>query len=236
MCGTHARGCLIDGLPFQLLTSLKLALSDCLQCRLKTSAPTKLNLKQQTIPSPTPKPQTKILWRVIAETSLPAAHSFSLSNSPTQNRACLSNISASRAAYMDVQKQYPFETVAVCVLPNHIHTIWTLPPDDADYSLRWRLIKTKFSAHFPRAENLSASKQRRNERGIWQRRFYEHTVRNEADLQRCADYIHYNPVKHRCAASVHDWPFSSFHRYVRHGLLPPDWGGTPETADMDFGE
>ncbi len=65
---------------------------------------------------------------------------------------------------MDVQKQYPFETVAVCVLPNHIHAIWTLPPGDADYSLRWRLIKTKFSAHFPHAENLSASKQRRNER------------------------------------------------------------------------
>lgn len=96
---------------------------------------------------------------------------------------------------MDVQKQYPSETVAVCVLPNHIHAIWTLPPDDADYSLRWRLIKTKFSAHFPYAENLSASKQRRHERGIWQRRFYEHTVRDETDLQRCADYIHFNPVK-----------------------------------------
>ena len=154
----YVRGCLIDGLPFQFLTALKLALSDGLQCRLKMSASTKLNLKKQTIPSPTPKPQTKILWRVIAETSLPAAHSFSPSNSPIQNRACLSNISTSRAAYMDVQKQYPFETVAVCVLPNHIHAIWTLPPDDADYSLRWRLIKTKFSAHFPRAENLSASK------------------------------------------------------------------------------
>ena len=94
MCGTHARGCLIDGLPFQLLTSLKLALSDGLQCRLKTSASTKLNPKKQTIPSPTPKPQTKILWRVIAETSLPAAHSFLPSNSPTRNHACLSNISA----------------------------------------------------------------------------------------------------------------------------------------------
>ncbi|WP_308026811.1 hypothetical protein [Neisseria mucosa] len=77
----------------------------------------------------------------------------------------MSNISASRAAYMDVQKQYPFETVAVCVLPNHIHAIWTLLPDDADYSLRWRLIKTKFSTHFPHAENLPASKQRRHKRG-----------------------------------------------------------------------
>ena len=93
MCGTHARSCLIDGLPFQLLTSLKLALSGGLQYRLKASTATKLNLKKQIIPSPTPKPKTKILWRVIAETSLPAVHSFSPSNSPTQNHACLSNIS-----------------------------------------------------------------------------------------------------------------------------------------------
>ncbi|HID8583421.1 TPA: REP-associated tyrosine transposase [Neisseria meningitidis] len=144
------------------------------------------NLKQQAIPSPTLKPKTKILWRVIAETSLPAAHSFSPSNSPTRNRACLSNISTSRAAYMDVQKQYSFETVAVCVLPNHIHAIWTLPPDDADYSLLRRLIKTKFSAYSPYTKNLSAGKQRQHERGIWQRRFYGHTVRDETDLQRCA--------------------------------------------------
>ena len=89
----HADGCLIDGLPFQLLTSSKLALSDSLQCRLKVPASTKLNLKKQTIPSPTPKPQAKILWRVIAETLLPAARSFLPSNSPIQNRACLSNIS-----------------------------------------------------------------------------------------------------------------------------------------------
>ncbi|EGC64651.1 hypothetical protein NMB9615945_1179 [Neisseria meningitidis 961-5945] len=155
------------------------------------------NLKQQTIPSPTPKPQTKILCRVIAETSLPAAHSVSLSNPPPRNRACLSNISTSRAAYMDVQKQYPFETVAVCVLPNHIHAIWTLPPDDADYSLLRRLIKTKFSAYSPYTKNLSAGKQRQHERGIWQRRFYGHTVRDETDLQRCADYIHSNPIKQK---------------------------------------
>lgn len=133
-------------------------------------------------------------------------------------------------------KTIPFETVAVCVLPNHIHAIWTLPPDDADYSLRWRLIKTKFSAHFPRAENLSASKQRRNERGIWQRRFYEHTVRDETDLQRYADYIHFNPVKHGLCDNVRDWAFSSFHRYVRDGWLLLDWGGTKETAVMSFGE
>nr|WP_308185397.1 transposase [Neisseria polysaccharea] len=98
---------------------------------------------------------------------------------------------------MNVQKQYPFETVAVCVLPNHIHAIWTLPPDDADYSLLRRLIKTKFSAYSPHTKNLSAGKQRRNERGIWQRHFYEHTVRDETDLQHRADYIHSNPIKQK---------------------------------------
>lgn len=153
-----------------------------------------------------------------------------------KSRLLVEHIDLLRAAYMDVQKQYPFETVAVCVLPNHIHAIWTLPPDDADYSLRWRLIKTKFSAHFPRAENLSASKQRRNERGIWQRRFYEHTVRDKTDLQRCTDYIHFNPIKHGLCDNVRDLAFSSFHRYVRDGWLPLDCGGTKETAVMSFGE
>ena len=81
---------------------------------------------------------------------------FTVKLADSKSRLLVEHIGLLRAAYMDVQKQYPFETVAVCVLPNHIHAIWTLPPDDADYSLRWRLIKTKFSAHFPRAENLSA--------------------------------------------------------------------------------
>ncbi|WP_283129757.1 REP-associated tyrosine transposase [Neisseria lactamica] len=102
-----------------------------------------------------------------------------------------------RGQHIWMYKQYPFETVAVCVLPNHIHAIWTLPPDDADYSLLRRLIKTKFSAYSPHTKNLSAGKQRRNERGIWQRRFYEYTVRDETDLQYRADYIHSNPIKQK---------------------------------------
>ena len=161
---------------------------------------------------------------------------FTIKLADPKSHLLVEHIDLLRAAYMDVQKQYPFETIAVYVLPNHIHTIWTLPSDDADYSLRWRLIKTKFSAHFPRAENLSASKQQRHERGIWQRRFYEHTVRDETNLQRCADYIHFNPVKHGLCGNVRDWPFSSFHHYVRDGWLPLDWGGTKETAVMSFGE
>lgn len=161
---------------------------------------------------------------------------FTVKLANPKSRLLVEHIGLLRAAYIAVQKQYLFETVAACVMPNHMHTIWTLSPDDSNYSLRWRLIKRNFSVHFPAAANLSPSKQRRGERGIWQRRFYEHTIRNEADLQRCADYIYYNPVKHRCAPNVRDWPFSTFHRYVRHGLLPPDWGGTHETTNMDFGE
>lgn len=161
---------------------------------------------------------------------------FTVKLADPKSRLLVEHIDLLREAYASVQKRYPFETVAICVMPNHLHAIWTLPDGDSDYSLRWRLIKTGFSNHFSASSALSASKQRRHEKGIWQRRFYEHTVHNDADLQRCVDYVHFNPVKHGFAASVKDWPFSSFHRFVRDGLLPPDWGGTHETLVMNFGE
>lgn len=122
---------------------------------------------------------------------------FTVKLADPKSSLLVEHIDLLRAAYVNVQKQYPFETVAVCVLPNHIHAIWTLPPDDADYSLLRRLIKTKFSAYSPHTKNLSAGKQRRNERGIWQRHFYEHTVHDETDLQHRADYIHSNPIKQK---------------------------------------
>ncbi len=131
---------------------------------------------------------------------------------------------------MDVQKQYPFETVAVCVLPNHIHAIWTLPPDDADYSLLRRLIKTKFSAYSPYTKNLSAGKQRQHERGIWQRRFYGHTVRDETDLQCYADYIHSNPIKQRmsraktesCKNNISLFKCDTYHSLTSKKYVQPD--------------
>ncbi|MDO1509210.1 MULTISPECIES: transposase [unclassified Neisseria] len=161
---------------------------------------------------------------------------FTVKLADPKSRLLVEHIDLLREAYASVQKRYPFETVAICVMPNHLHAIWTLPDSDGDYSLRWRLIKIGFSNHFSVSSALSSSKQRRHEKGIWQRRFYEHTVRDDADLQRCVDYVHFNPVKHGFAASVKDWPFSSFHRFVRDGLLPPDWGGTHETLVMNFGE
>jgi putative transposase len=139
-----------------------------------------------------------------------------------------------RRAYALAIERSPFETIAICVLPDHIHAIWTLPDGDANFSRRWSLIKSQFSMAIPTASR-SASKARRREKGIWQRRFWEHQIRDEADLNRHIDYIHHNPVKHGLVERVVDWPYSSFHRYVRSGVLPEDWAGI-EAQTGRFGE
>lgn len=127
-----------------------------------------------------------------------------------------------REVVRDVRTKRPFEIVAWVVLPEHMHAIWTLPDGDADYSGRWNAIKALFSRRLPRDESISLSRQSRGERGIWQRRFWEHTIRDVRDLENHIAYIHYNPVKHGDAASPRDWPHSSFHRFARDGLLPVD--------------
>ncbi len=119
---------------------------------------------------------------------------------------------------------YPFVTEAICVLPDHLHAVWRMPKGDADYAKRWGLIKGLFSRAYPVAAR-SASKIKKREKGIWQRRYWEHQIRDDPDLQSHIDYIHYNPVKHGLVTQVKDWPYSSFHRYVHEGLLPIDWSG-----------
>lgn len=132
-----------------------------------------------------------------------------------------------RAAFRHVMARHPFAIDAIVVLPEHLHAIWTLPPGDADYATRWRLIKTYFSRGLPKTERRSRSRLSKKERGIWQRRYWEHEIRNEEDLRRHIDYIHYNPVKHRHVAMAADWPHSSFHRFVARGDLPADWACEP---------
>jgi hypothetical protein len=105
----------------------------------------------------------------------------------------------------------------------HLHSVWTLPPDDANFSTRWRLIKTRFAKALPKQERLSAVRKARNERGIWQRRFWEHLIRDDADYARHIEYCYINPVKHGLVTRVRDWPHSSFHRDVRADLFPEDW-------------
>lgn len=149
---------------------------------------------------------------------------FTVKLADSKSTLLIDRIDLLREAYQYVQQKYPFKTEAICILPNHIHCIWTLPENDTDYSLRWRLLKTRFSSHFQAVENISHSKQRRKEKGIWQRRFYEHTIRDDQDFENCVNYIHYNPVKHGWARCVKDWQFSTFHQYVKDQIYPEDWG------------
>jgi putative transposase len=131
----------------------------------------------------------------------------------------------------------PFTLDAIVVLPEHLHAIWTLPHGDADFPTRWRLIKSHFSRALPPHERRSASRLAKGERGIWQRRYWEHALRDETDFERHANYIHFNPVKHGHVDQVIDWAFSSFHREVRLGIYAPDWAGDADQADAgQFGE
>jgi|ERR1043166_657870 putative transposase len=142
-----------------------------------------------------------------------------------------------RNAYAAARRRDSFETIAICVLPDHLHAIWALPENDADFSHRWSLIKHNFSCGLPANPDRSASKFGRREKGIWQRRYWEHAIRDEADLSRHIDYIHFNPIKHGLVSRARDWPHSSFHRYVARGLLPVDWAGdVREPARISFGE
>jgi putative transposase len=141
-----------------------------------------------------------------------------------------------RRVYRAVEQRHPFETIAICVLPDHIHAVWSLPEGDADFPLRWNLIKSGFSRGLARAATRSASNRARRETGLWQRRYWEHAIRDEADLARHVDYIHFNPVKHGHVARVRDWPHSSFHRYVAEGVLPADWGGDVRDIGRAYGE
>ena len=123
------------------------------------------------------------------------------------------------------------------MLPNHLHAVWTLPPDDADFSTRWRLIKTRFAKALPDRERRSAVRATRGERGIWQQRFWEHLIRDDADYERHVADCTINPVKHGLVARVQNWLHSSFHRDVRRGLFPLDWAGAGEVETKgEFGE
>jgi putative transposase len=132
-------------------------------------------------------------------------------------------------AWLDVRKRFLFQTVAVCLLPDHLHCIWTLPDGDANYSLRWKEIKRLFTKGYLGRYGVggvrNASRVKQGEAAIWQRRFWEHVIRDEEDFNRHLDYIHYNPVKYQLVERVSDWPWSSFHGYVKRGWYEPNWGG-----------
>lgn len=136
------------------------------------------------------------------------------------NTLLVDRIHLLRQAFRLVIASHPFVIDAMVVLPEHLHCIWRLPDGDDRFDIRWRLIKTVFSRAMMPDERISTSRERRNERGIWQRRYWEHVIRDDEDWRRHLDYIHYNPVKHGYVQRVRDWPHSSFHRFVRQGVYP----------------
>ncbi len=147
---------------------------------------------------------------------------------------------ALREAISQTRASYPFEIIAWVLLPDHLHCIWRLPENDADFPKRWGMIKRHVSrqcaAEFNHPEWLSESRVARKETSLWQRRYWEHCIRDDADLMRHVEYIHWNPVKHGLAKRVADWPYSTFHRYVTNGMYPPDWGSGEISFDGGFGE
>ena len=144
--------------------------------------------------------------------------------------------------WRSVAKRSPFTTDAICLLPDHIHTLMTLPENDLDYSLRIREIKRLFTieylAFFDKITPRNQSRINKKEATIWQRRFWEHTIKDEQDYQNHFDYIHYNPVKHGLVKDVSLWAWSSFHRYVSLGVYEPGWGDglAQRNNNVDFGE
>lgn len=146
------------------------------------------------------------------------------------------HIAVLREAFRETRRQRPFESIAVVVLPDHLHWLCALPEGDADFSSRVRLVKRHFTLGLLSA-GLALDRDARGEYRLWQRRFWAHTIRDDEDRQRHVDYIHYNPVKHGLVAAVGDWPHSSFGRFVRQGLLDADWGGRAGSLpDGGFGE
>jgi len=147
---------------------------------------------------------------------------------------------ALRAAITSVRVAHPFVIDAWVLLPDHLHCVWTLPEGDADFSTRWKIIKRAVSVacreDYRRAEWMTASKLKHRESTIWQRRFWEHQIRDDLDLERHVDYIHFNPVKHGYVKSVIDWPYSTFRRYLQQGIYSPDWAGGVEDVELKAGE
>ena len=144
------------------------------------------------------------------------------------NNLLTRHIETLRSAVKSVQQRHPFRIHGWVVLPEHLHCVIELPPNDMDFATRWRLIKMEFSKALPRTERISAVRTRRGERGIWQRRYWEHLIRDERDYRAHMDYVHINPLKHGLVERVAEWPYSTFHRLVDQGIYPVDWAGGSE--------
>ena len=161
---------------------------------------------------------------------------FTVNLADRKNTLLVDEIEILRIVISMVKKQHPFQLDAMVVLPEHLHALLTLPENDKDFATRWMLIKAGFSRQLPKLEQINDSRKSKGERGIWQRRYWEHLIRDEKDFERHVDYIHYNPVKHSHVKRAVDWPYSTIHEYIMQGLLDRNWGYDNNDNGMAFGE
>ena len=148
---------------------------------------------------------------------------FTVNLQNRQSTFLTNHIDLLRESFNEVKRQYPFNIDAIVILPEHLHAVWNLPEEDTNYSVRWQLLKSLFTRKLV-INGVSLTKSIKGEYDLWQRRYWEHTIRDDRDMQRHIEYIHYNPVKHGLVKQVKDWPYSSFHQYVERGLVESAWG------------
>lgn len=168
-----------------------------------------------------------------------ASYFFTLTLQNRQSDLLVNNIQKLRYAFRQVIKSYPFIIDGIVILPEHMHMIITLPNGDTNYSQRISFIKSAFTRQLQLLECINSSRKGKRERGIWQRRFWEHLIRNEHDFNKHLDYIHFNPVKHGYVKTAFQWPHSSIHRYIKEGVLPKNWACGDEAKHnhgLNFGE
>jgi len=166
-----------------------------------------------------------------------ATYFFTVNLAERNNTLLVDEFDKLRATINKVKNNHPFILDAFVVLPDHLHAIWTLPEGDNDFSKRWMLIKAGFSRQLSKNERINKSRIKKGERGIWQRRYWEHLIRDEDDYQNHVNYIHYNPVKHGYVQRAVEWPYSTIHDYVDKGVVTAGWGCLEGSCENDeFGE
>ena len=152
---------------------------------------------------------------------------FTVTLKDRRSALLIDHVDALRLALDAMLVHLPTCIEAMVVLPDHLHAIWTLPAGDDNYPRRWHFLKSRFT-HLVRRRGYIFSPGRKGEFQLWQSRYWEHLIVDEIDFARHVDYIHFNPVKHGWARCPIDWRWSSIHRFVREGRLPPDWAGTSD--------
>ncbi|GGI92384.1 transposase [Legionella impletisoli] len=165
-----------------------------------------------------------------------ATYFFTVNLQHRNSNLLIQRIDALRFAFKKVQQKHPFYIDAIVIMPDHWHIVMTLPENDMNYPARLSLIKSTFSRQIEHKEDVSQSRKNKRERGIWQRRYWEHVIQDSCDYEHHINYIHFNPVKHGHVLKPSDWKYSSIHRFINKGILSQNWTYNDNFKPLKFGE